>query len=121
MTTTLLVGSTPDALATELIRRIGAIAEESVHARGVFNVAVSGGSMPKVRAEHGLSQQVSKQYNSVLVAAFACTHSLYLSPHDTLTASPCRKAWNIQQLLLLLLLPPCVVLLLMVLSPSSNS
>lgn len=48
MTTTLLVGSSPDALATELIRRIGAIATESVQARGVFNVAVSGGSMPKV-------------------------------------------------------------------------
>ena len=51
MTTTLLVGSTPDALATELIRRIGAIAKESVEARGVFNVAVSGGSMPKVCRE----------------------------------------------------------------------
>lgn len=48
MTTTLLVGSSPDSLATELIRRIGAIATESVQARGVFNVAVSGGSMPKV-------------------------------------------------------------------------
>lgn len=48
MTTTLLVGSTPDALAKELIRRIAAIARDSVEARGVFNIAVSGGSMPKV-------------------------------------------------------------------------
>lgn len=51
MTTTLLVGSSPDTLATELIRRIGAIATESVQARGVFNVAVSGGSMPKVPSD----------------------------------------------------------------------
>lgn len=49
MTTTLLVGSTPDALAAELTRRISSIARESVQARGVFNVAVSGGSMPKVK------------------------------------------------------------------------
>lgn len=48
MTTTLLVGSTPDALAKELIRRIAAIARDSVEARGVFNIAVSGGSMPKI-------------------------------------------------------------------------
>eukprot|EP00903_Cladosiphon_okamuranus_P013568 g12639.t1 len=54
MTTTLLVGSTPDALATELIRRLGTIATESVQARGVFNVAISGGSMPKILA--GLAQ-----------------------------------------------------------------
>ncbi|CAM9965525.1 unnamed protein product [Ectocarpus sp. 4 AP-2014] len=54
MTTTLLVGSSPDALATELVRRLGAIAKESVLARGVFNVAVSGGSMPKILS--GLAQ-----------------------------------------------------------------
>lgn len=47
MKTTLLVGSTPDALAEELIQRISAIARESIEARGVFNIAVSGGSMPK--------------------------------------------------------------------------
>ncbi|CBN76952.1 conserved unknown protein [Ectocarpus siliculosus] len=54
MTTTLLVGSSPDALATELVKRLGAIAKESVLARGVFNVAVSGGSMPKILS--GLAQ-----------------------------------------------------------------
>ena len=49
MSTSLLVGSTPDSLATELIKRIGSIAQQAVLERGVFNVAVSGGSMPKVR------------------------------------------------------------------------
>lgn len=48
MPTTLLVGSTPESLGSELIRRIGAIARDAVRERGVFNVAVSGGSMPKV-------------------------------------------------------------------------
>ncbi|CAN0124168.1 unnamed protein product [Ascophyllum nodosum] len=54
MPTTLLVGSTPDALASELIRRISATARDAVQARGVLNVAVSGGSMPKILA--GLAQ-----------------------------------------------------------------
>eukprot|EP00904_Undaria_pinnatifida_P007376 jgi/Undpi1/3769/HiC_scaffold_16.g07138.m1 len=48
MSTSLLVGSTPDSLATELIKRIGSIAQQAVLERGVFNVAVSGGSMPKL-------------------------------------------------------------------------
>lgn len=48
MPTTLLVGSTPESLGSELIRRIGVIARDAVRERGVFNVAVSGGSMPKV-------------------------------------------------------------------------
>eukprot|EP00752_Nemacystus_decipiens_P009101 g8125.t1 len=65
MTTTLLVGSSPDALATELIRRIGAIAAESVQARGVFNVAVSGGSMPKILA--GLAQAEGIDWSSTKI------------------------------------------------------
>lgn len=73
MTTTLLVGSTPDALATELIRRIGAIATESVQARGVFNVAISGGSMPKVSIRPTSIHHMCHPYNVRLVtlAAFA--------------------------------------------------
>ncbi len=62
MTTTLLVGSTPDALAAELVRRIGAIAKESVLERGVFNVSVSGGSMPKVFVrDHAVYTHVSRR------------------------------------------------------------
>ena len=52
MSTSLVVGSTPDALAAELIKRIVSIAEQAVLARGVCNVSVSGGSMPKVRMIH---------------------------------------------------------------------
>lgn len=52
MTTQLLVGSTPEALAAELIRRLASISQESVEERGVFTMAVSGGSMPKVCLDH---------------------------------------------------------------------
>ncbi|CAM9290532.1 unnamed protein product [Sphacelaria rigidula] len=50
MTTTLLVGSTADELSKELIERIAKLCRHSVEERGVFNVAVSGGSMPKILA-----------------------------------------------------------------------
>ena len=62
MSTSLLVGSTPDALAAELIKRIVSIAEQAVLARGVCNVAVSGGSMPKV--------------SRLLLAVFSCFSSM---------------------------------------------
>ncbi|CAN0334890.1 unnamed protein product, partial [Hapterophycus canaliculatus] len=72
MTTTLLVGSSPDTLATELIGRIGTIAKESVRARGVFNLAVSGGSMPKILSDLARSEGVDWTKTKVYFADERC-------------------------------------------------
>ncbi|CAM9784707.1 unnamed protein product [Scytosiphon promiscuus] len=72
MTTTLLVGSSPDALATELIARIGKIAKESVRTRGVFNVTVSGGSMPKILSNLARSDGVDWSKTKIYFADERC-------------------------------------------------
>lgn len=68
MTTTLLIGSSSDALAIELVRRIATIAKDSVQARGVFTVAVSGGSMPKVFPRVSSTDVPGRETNSTAPA-----------------------------------------------------